>query len=690
LTISLRGFAVHPDLPAETPNNPSKETQSHISFIHQASAVILGTEKPLGRFRKMSLLNSKKYEVIVIGAGHAGCEAALAAARMGCTTLVLTANIDTIGLMSCNPSIGGVGKGHLVKEIDALGGEMGKAADTAAIQFRRLNTRKGAAVQATRIQADRQSYRTYMKKALESEANIEIKQAMVEEFLVDGKKVAGVKTALGERFFSDTVVVTPGTFPGGLIHIGLTRISSGRAGEAAAGAISNSFAELGFTTGRLKTGTPPRFDGRTIEWDKLERQDGDQNPVPFSFSAGEITTEQMPCYITYTNEETHRVINENIDKSPLYSGLIKGIGPRYCPSIEDKVVKFPDRNRHQIFLEPEGRNTYEIYPNGISTSLPIEVQHEFSRTMEGLRNVEIMRPGYAVEYDFLDPTQLGATLESKLLENIFFAGQVNGTTGYEEAASQGLIAGINSALRVKGKGPFVLGRSEAYIGILIDDLVTKGVDEPYRMFTSRAEYRLILREDNADLRLGELGHSIGLLSDERIEKFRTRKTALENELARLEKEKVVPNEKTNRILENLGSQRIKKPQSLKEILRRPEFKYEMLGFIDSAANPDISPKLGAQIEMEVKYEGYIKRQREEVGKLQKFENMKIPETFEYGNIPGLSNEIVQKLSRVKPESVGQASRVSGITPAAISVLLVHIRKTRGLEQEAQLKSSSPS
>ena len=638
----------------------------------------------------MSLPDSKKYEVIVIGAGHAGCEAALAAARMGCRTLVLTANIDTIGLMSCNPSIGGVGKGHLVKEIDALGGEMGKAADTAAIQFRRLNTRKGAAVQATRIQADRQSYRAYMKKALESEPNIEIKQAMVERFLVDGKQVAGVNTALGEKFFSDTVVVTPGTFPGGLIHIGLTRISSGRAGEAAAGAISNSFADLGFTTGRLKTGTPPRFDGRTIEWEKLERQEGDENPVPFSFSPGEITTEQMPCYITYTNEETHRVINENIDKSPLYSGLIKGIGPRYCPSIEDKVVKFPDRNRHQIFLEPEGRNTYEIYPNGISTSLPIEVQYQFSRTMEGLRNVEIMRPGYAVEYDFLDPTQLGATLESKLLANIFFAGQVNGTTGYEEAASQGLIAGINAALLVKGRDPFVLGRSEAYIGILIDDLVTKGVDEPYRMFTSRAEYRLILREDNADLRLGELGHSIGLLPGKRIEKFRARKTALENELERLEEKKVFPNEKTNRILENLGSQRIKKPQSLKELLRRPDFTYEMLSFIDSAGNPDISPKLGAQIEMEVKYEGYIKRQKEEVGKLRKYENMKIPETFEYGNIPGLSNEIVQKLSRIKPESVGQASRVSGITPAAISVLLVYIRKTRGLEQEAQFKSSSPS
>ncbi len=633
---------------------------------------------------------SKRYEVIVVGAGHAGCEAALAAARMGCATLVLTANVDTIGLMSCNPSIGGVGKGHLVKEIDALGGEMGKAADSSAIQFRRLNTRKGSAVQATRIQADRQSYRSYMKNALESEVRIDIKQAMVEEFLVEGKKVAGVKTALGERFFSDTVIITPGTFPGGLIHIGLTRISSGRAGEAAASAISNSFAELGFSAGRLKTGTPPRFDGRTIDWKRLERQDGDENPSPFSFSTEKITKEQLPCYITYTNEKTHRVINENIDKSPLYSGLIKGIGPRYCPSIEDKVVKFPERDRHQIFLEPEGTSTYEIYPNGISTSLPIEVQYEFSRTMEGLEKVEIMRPGYAVEYDFLDPTQLAATLESKLLENIFFAGQVNGTTGYEEAASQGLIAGINAALRVKGEDPFVLARSEAYIGILIDDLVTKGVDEPYRMFTSRAEYRLILREDNADLRLAELGHRIGLLDDSQMEKFLLKKTALENEMERLEREKVFPNEKTNRILENLGSQRIKKPQSLKEILRRPGFTYEMLSFIESGVNPEISSKLAAQIEMEVKYEGYIKRQKEEVGKFQKLENVKIPKTFEYESLPGLSNEIVQKLSRIKPESVGQASRISGITPAAISVLLIHIKKTRGLEDESQFKSSSSS
>ena len=484
------------------------------------------------------------------------------------------------------------------------------------------------------------------------------------------------------------MVITPGTFPGGLIHIGLTKISSGRAGEAAAGAISNSFSELGFEVGRLKTGTPPRFDGRTIAWEKLEEQPGDPDPVPFSFSAGKIAREQMPCHVTYTNEKTHRVINENMDKSPLYSGLIKGIGPRYCPSIEDKVVKFPDRERHQIFLEPEGRNTYETYPNGISTSLPIEVQYEFSRTMEGLENVEITRPGYAVEYDFIDPTQLSSALESKFLGNMFFAGQVNGTTGYEEAASQGLVAGINAARKIRGKAPFVLDRSEAYIGILIDDLVTRGVDEPYRMFTSRAEYRLILREDNADSRLCELGHEAGLVDESRVAEFRAKKASLDAELERLGSEKAFPTDETNRILENLGSQKIKKPQSLKEILRRPGFTYEMLSFLGPGGNPAVSARLAARIEMEVKYEGYIKRQKEEVGKFRKFESVKIPEKFEYAGIPGLSNEIVQKLSRIRPESVGQASRVSGVTPAAVSVILVHIRKNGNAE--AQLKSSSGS
>ena len=613
--------------------------------------------------------------MIVIGAGHAGCEAALAAARMGCRTLVLTANIDTIGLMSCNPSIGGVGKGHLVKEIDALGGEMGKAADHAAIQFRRLNTRKGAAVQATRIQADRQLYRAYMKKALESEKNIDIKQRMVEGFLIEGDRIAGVKTNLGEHFFSDAVVVTPGTFPNGLIHIGATKISSGRAGEAAATGISESFGSIGFKIGRLKTGTPPRFDGRTIKWDMLEPQPGDENPKPFSFSNDVINREQLPCYITYTNKKTHEVIKNNLHKSPLYSGEIKGVGPRYCPSIEDKIVKFPDKDRHQVFLEPEGLNTYEIYPNGISTSLPLEVQYELVKTIDGLDEVEIMRPGYAIEYDYVDPMQLKPTLETKLIDNLYFAGQINGTTGYEEAGSQGLVAGINAALRVKGEDPFILDRSEAYIGIMVDDLVTKGVDEPYRMFTSRAEYRLILREDNADMRLGELGYKIGLLKEEDYLRFAKRKKAVAEELFRLENIKVVPNAKVNEILIRLGASPLKKPHSLKELLRRPEITYHDLGFFDLNSTQDfITEDVVSQIEIEVKYEGYIKRQMEQVDKFKKLEDFVIPASFSYDSIPGLSNEIVQKLTNVRPNSLGQATRISGVTPAAISVLMVYLKR----------------
>ncbi len=635
----------------------------------------------------MSIVYPKAHEVIVIGAGHAGCEAALAAARIGCKTLVLTANIDTIGLMSCNPSIGGVGKGHLVKEIDALGGEMGKAADATAIQFRKLNTRKGAAVQATRIQADRQAYRAHMKKALEDEPNIDIKMRMVEGFLAEGGKVIGVKTNLGESFFADSVVVTPGTFPNGLMHIGLTQISAGRAGEAAATGISNSFEELGFKTNRLKTGTPPRFDGRTINWDILEIQPGDENPKPFSFSNDKIEREQMPCYITYTNEKSHDVIRNNMDKSPLYSGLIKGIGPRYCPSIEDKIVKFPDKTRHQIFLEPEGNHTYEIYPNGISTSLPLEVQYEFARSIEGLENVEIMRPGYAVEYDFLDPTQLKNSLESKFVENLYFAGQINGTTGYEEAGSQGLVAGVNAALKVKGVKPLILDRSQAYIGILVDDLVTKGVDEPYRMFTSRAEYRLILREDNADQRLREIGHKIGLVNDEDYEKYIDKKKRLEKEFGKLEEVKIFPTDLVNETLKNLGSNSIKKPQTLKEILRRPEIKYEQLGFLQPDFKGEESQEIVSQIEMEIKYEGYIKRQFEEVSKFKKLEKVKIPKDFQYKDIPGLSNEIVQKLSKVRPESIGQAGRVSGITPAAISVLSIYIKKESELRKGSYSSSS---
>lgn len=632
-------------------------------------------------FLIMSITYPKNHDVIVIGAGHAGCEAALAAARMGCRTLVLTANVDTIGLMSCNPSIGGVGKGHLVKEIDALGGEMGKAADHAAIQFRRLNTRKGAAVQATRIQADRQSYRAYMKKALESEANMDIKQRMVEGFLVEGGRVAGVKTNLGEHFFADAVVVTPGTFPNGLIHIGATKISSGRAGEAAATGISESFGSIGFNVGRLKTGTPPRFDGRTIKWDMLEEQPGDENPKPFSFTNAGIDREQLPCHITYTNTKTHDVINNNLHKSPLYSGEIKGVGPRYCPSIEDKIVKFPDKDRHQVFLEPEGLNTYEIYPNGISTSLPLEVQYELVRTIDGLDEVEIMRPGYAVEYDYVDPTQLKPTLETKLIDNLYFAGQINGTTGYEEAGSQGLMAGINAALKVKGEDPLILDRSQAYIGIMLDDLVTKGVDEPYRMFTSRAEYRLVLREDNADMRLGEIGHKIGLLKDEDYSKFATRKKAVNEELSRLEELKVVPNSKVNDILTSLGASPIKKPHSLKEILRRPEVSYRDLGLFDTSFdNKAIAEDVISQIEMEIKYEGYIKRQMEQIDKFKKLEDFAIPDSFSYDNIPGLSKEIVQKLTNVRPNSLGQATRISGVTPAAISVLMVYLKRD-GIEAQ---------
>jgi len=626
----------------------------------------------------MSISYPKKHDVIVIGAGHAGCEAALAAARTGCNTLVLTANIDTIGLMSCNPSVGGVGKGHLVKEIDALGGEMGRAADSSAIQFRKLNTRKGAAVQATRIQADRQYYKNYMKAALESEKNIDIKQRTVEGFAVKSGKAAGVKTNLGEFFYADAIVVTPGTFPNGLIHIGTTNISSGRAGEQAATGISNSFTELGLDVRRLKTGTPPRLDGRTIAWEKLDIQPGDENPVPFSFSNELITRKQLPCYITYTSPETHRVIMDNLDKSPLYSGRIKGIGPRYCPSIEDKVVKFPDKQRHQVFLEPEGVGTYEIYPNGISTSLPLEVQYELVRTIDGLENVEIMRPGYAVEYDFLDPKQLSSTLESKFIENLFFAGQVNGTTGYEEAASQGLIAGINASLKVKGEEPLILDRSQAYIGILIDDLVTKGVDEPYRMFTSRAEYRLILREDNADLRLREIGRKIGLVKDEDYERYLDKKKTIEEELDRLENTKVYPTAEVNQTLVKIGSSPLKKPHTLKELLRRPDIDYKKLSYLDPGTPRELVDKYNSQIEMEIKYEGYINMQMEQVKKFRKLENVKIPSSFDYNHIPGLSNEIIQKLSTIKPDSLGQATRVSGVTPAAISVLMVYLKKNEGV------------
>jgi len=614
------------------------------------------------------------YDVIVIGAGHAGCEAALATARMGLKTALFTMNLDTIAQMSCNPAIGGLAKSHLVKEIDALGGEMAKVTDKAGIQFKVLNKSKGSAVWATRVQADRVLYRRYMRGALEAEKGIDIKQTMVEKILIKDRHVYGVETSLEFPYRSKAIIIATGTFLNGLTHIGLKSFPAGRAGEFPSVGLSESLYKLGFKIGRLKTSTPPRLDAKGIDFSLMTLQMGDEPPPAMSLFTQEIKNPQLPCYMTYTNETTHKIIRENLDCSPLYSGSIKGIGPRYCPSIEDKVVRFKERQRHQVFLEPEGLNTNEYYANGIFTSLPYDVQVAFVQSISGLENAEIMKPGYAIEYDFVYPTQLKPTLETKLIDGLFLAGQINGTSGYEEAAAQGLVAGINAALKIKGKEPLILGRHEAYIGVLIDDLVTKGTNEPYRMFTSRAEYRLLLRQDNADLRLMEKGYSLGLIKGDSCNAFIEKKTLINNELKRLKSTRVKP-ETINPVLKELGGAEIKEDTTLYQLLKRPEVTYKEIAEV-SPPPKGLSQDAVNQVEIQTKYEGYIQRQAEAAEKFKKLEDKQMPEDFVYQGICGLSKEIVEKLKEVKPINLGQASRIPGITPAAIALLLVAIERHR--------------